>query len=199
MLCMNRLRSLLLTLVLLWGLVGCESLPFISDDEAGIRASGVVETVEVAIAPEIGGRVVEIYVAEGDAVTNDEPLFRLDEELLNSQRQLAVTSLEAAESNLSTAQTGLEMAEATLRTAEASVDTVTVNAEVELLAAQKAMDDLHKSHGVTLSEAYRNLADANRAVREAQYRLDNFTVPTNQRDMTAIEAIAEMKIRLNNI
>jgi multidrug efflux pump subunit AcrA (membrane-fusion protein) len=191
------LLGIMMAAFLLWGAVGCDALPGGSGSEDGISASGVVETVEVAIAPEIGGRVVEIHVAEGDAVSEGDPLFRLDDELLLSQRQLAVTSLEAAQSQLSTAQTGLEMAEATLRTAEAGVETVAANAEVELLATHKALDDLYKTHGVSLSAASQAVADANRAVREAQYRLDNFTVPTDQRDMTALEAIEVMKVRLD--
>ena len=183
--------------ILLLGVVGCDALPLTSGEEDGLSASGVVETVDVTIAPEIAGRVVEIYVAEGDSVEEGELLFRLDDEILLSQRQLAVTSLDAAETSLATTQTGLKMAEATLRTAEASVDTVAANAEVELLAAQKALDDLYKAHGVTRSEAARNLAAANRALREAQYRLDNFTVPMNQRDLTTMEAIEVMKAKLD--
>jgi multidrug resistance efflux pump len=41
------------------------------------------------------------------------------------------------------------------------------------------------------------VATANRAVREAQYMLDNFTVPTEQQNYTAMEAIEVMEGRLD--
>jgi hypothetical protein len=123
--------------------------------------------------------------------------LRLDDELLRSQRRLVVAALEAAQSNLATAQTGVEMAEASLRAAEANLETVAANAEVESLAASRELDELYKSHGVMLSEAFRGVATANRALREAQYRLDNFTVPLDQKDMTALEGVAAMRARLD--
>jgi multidrug resistance efflux pump len=193
----RKLLCYLIAMSLLWGLVGCDSMPLTSGDEGGLSASGVVETVEVAVAPEIGGRVVEVYVAEGDPVAGGDPLLRLDDELLRSQRRLVVAALEAAQSNLATAQTGVEMAEASLRAAEANLETVAANAEVESLAASRELDELYKSHGVMLSEAFRGVATANRALREAQYRLDNFTVPLDQKDMTALEGVAAMRARLD--
>jgi multidrug resistance efflux pump len=168
-----------------------------SNQDEGLTASGAVEVVQVTVAPEVGGRVVEVYVGEGDTVQEGDLLFRIDDELLQSTRKQAVTTLEAAQATLESTQAGIEMADATLVTAEANVETVVANADVELLAAQKALDDLYKAHDVALSEASRNVAAANRALREAQYRLDNFTVPTKQRDMTAMEAVEVMRERLD--
>ena len=42
------------------------------------RASGYVEATEVRVAPEVGGRVLEIMVAEGDPVTAGARVARLD-------------------------------------------------------------------------------------------------------------------------
>jgi HlyD family secretion protein len=42
------------------------------------RASGYVEATEVRVAPEVGGRVLEVSVSEGDRVTAGAPLARLD-------------------------------------------------------------------------------------------------------------------------
>jgi multidrug resistance efflux pump len=41
------------------------------------------------------------------------------------------------------------------------------------------------------------IAAANRAVRDAQYQFDNFTVPTNMNKFSAMEAIDEMKVLLD--
>ena len=83
-----------------------------------IQASGTVEAVQVAIASEMSGRVVEVLAEKGASVQAGDPLLRLDDALLQSQRQLAVTGLEAAKANLVTAQSGLEVAQAALQAAE---------------------------------------------------------------------------------
>ncbi len=89
---------------------------------ADIQASGTVETVEVSIAPEIAGRVVEVLVDEGDSVSAGDPLFRLDDDLLQAQRRQAVGSLESAKAGLQVAETGLESAKSSLVLAQASLD-----------------------------------------------------------------------------
>lgn len=185
----------LLTLMLL--LPGCDGMPVLGGGDSGLSASGVVEAVEVRMAPELGGRVAEIYVAEGDAVQEGDPLFRLDDELLQSERRQAVTRLELAQSELQAAQTGLEMARATLRAAETGVNVANANAQVELQAAQQALDELYQSAGVAKTQAQQVVAAANRAVRESQYMLDNFTVSTEQQNYTAMEAIEVMEGRLD--
>ena len=53
-------------------------LAAVSGAETGpLQASGIVEAVEISIAPELTGRVVEVLVAEGDTVEAGQPLFRL--------------------------------------------------------------------------------------------------------------------------
>src|SRR6476620_4243431 len=42
------------------------------------RASGYVEATEVRVAPEVGGRVLEVSVREGDTVAAGAPIARLD-------------------------------------------------------------------------------------------------------------------------
>jgi len=50
---------------------------------------------------------------------------------------------------------------------------------------------------IARSQALARVTEANRAVREAQYRLDNFTVPNEQQDMGTMEALEIMKERLD--
>lgn len=176
---------------------GCDSIPGLEAGDSGLSASGVVETVEVAVAPELGGRVEEIFVDEGDAVEEGEMLFRLGDELLQSRRQTAVTTLEAAQANLVTAQTSLEMAEANKETAEKQLETAEAEARIELLAAQKALDDLIENHEVSKAQAQQAVAAATRSLREAKYLLYNFTVPVDQKDMTAMQGIEVMGEKLD--
>ena len=61
-----------------------------------LTASGTIETTEIAIAPELTGRIVEIKANEGDTVKAGDVLFRLDESLLQAQRNVSAMGLESA-------------------------------------------------------------------------------------------------------
>ena len=71
------------------------------------------------------------------------------------------------------------------------------NARLELLAAQQARQALFDNVDVARAAAARAISAANRAVRDAQYALDNYTVPTNQKGMTAREGVVTMKEALD--
>ena len=47
-------------------------------DEGPLRASGYVEATEVRVAPEVGGRIVELKVEEGSRVAAGAVIARLD-------------------------------------------------------------------------------------------------------------------------
>jgi HlyD family secretion protein len=55
-------------------LAGCRQEPSANQ----VRASGYVEATEVRLAPEIGGRIIEIAVDEGDRVNAGDVIARLD-------------------------------------------------------------------------------------------------------------------------
>ncbi|MBN1149177.1 MAG: biotin/lipoyl-binding protein, partial [Anaerolineales bacterium] len=184
----------LITLVLLSA--GCDALPLAGSERGGLSASGVVETVVVTVAPELAGRIAEVYVDKGDAVQPGDMLFRLQDEVLNAQRQQAVLALESAESGMAAAQAGLAMAESTLHASQVNAEAAGAEAEVELLASQKALDDLYKNAGLIKAQAQQAVSEATQAVRDAQYQLDNFTAPTEQQDMTAMQAVEIMWKRL---
>jgi multidrug efflux pump subunit AcrA (membrane-fusion protein) len=79
----------------------------------------------------------------------------------------------------------------------AEIEAGMANAKVELLAAQQARDELNENVEVARAAAARAISEANRAVRDAQYTRDNFTTPTNQQNMTAMEAVVKMKETLD--
>ena len=162
-----------------------------------IHASGTIETVEFLIASERAGRVAEVMAQKGDQVEAGDPLFRLDDDLLQSQRQQAQAALDSARANLLTAQTGLESAKAALTSAETNQDATLANTDVQFLQADQALKDLYDTYEVAKAQALQKVSAANRAVREAQYRLDNFSVPTDQQDLTAMEGVAFTKARLD--
>jgi HlyD family secretion protein len=92
-----------------------------------LAASGIVEAEEVSVTTEIGGRVAEVLVEEGDVVQEDEVLIRLDDALLQAHIAQAQAGLEAAEAALTQIRTGvseedIHQAEALLRQAEVARD-----------------------------------------------------------------------------
>ncbi|RLC81412.1 MAG: hypothetical protein DRJ03_05675 [Chloroflexi bacterium] len=95
----------------------------------GLMASGFIEAEEVAIAPEMGGRVVELLADEGDEVEAGQVLVRLDTALLEAQIEAAQAGLEVAQAGLAQAQAGarpeqIRQAEAGLAQAKAGRDGV---------------------------------------------------------------------------
>jgi HlyD family secretion protein len=82
-----------------------------------ITASGTVEAVEVIIAPEISGRVADVFVSQGETVAAGQVLIKLDGTLLQAQRGLAQAGQAAA-------QAGWDTALAALTTARTQYDQV---------------------------------------------------------------------------
>jgi HlyD family secretion protein len=110
-----------------------------------LEASGTIEAVEVSVAAEVSGRVIEVLAAEGDLVEAGAPLIRLEDELLRAQRQKAQAGLEAAQSAQKTAQNALlaaqagqDLAEAQLVTAQAGLDLAGLQYQRTLNAARQA-------------------------------------------------------------
>jgi HlyD family secretion protein len=162
-----------------------------------IQASGTVETTETSIATELSGKVAEVLVNQGQSVNAGDPLLRLDDELLQAQHLQAEAALSASQSNLNAAQAGLDLAQTGLDAAETSLQVAEANQKAELLVAQQSLDDLYENAAVARTKAQEAVAVANRAVRDATYQLDNFTVPSNQIGLTAMEAIPVMKTKLD--
>ncbi|MCX7683318.1 MAG: efflux RND transporter periplasmic adaptor subunit [Anaerolineae bacterium] len=92
-----------------------------------LQASGFIEAEEVALAPELGGRVVELLVEEGDEVEAGQVLVRLDGTLLEARIAVARAELEVAQARLAQVQAGaraekIRQAEAQLAQAQAARD-----------------------------------------------------------------------------
>ncbi|MDD5468140.1 MAG: HlyD family efflux transporter periplasmic adaptor subunit [Anaerolineales bacterium] len=190
------LIPLVVVLLALLG-VGIAVARGLARSNGGLTASGTVEAVEVLVSPEIAGRVLEVLVEKGEAVGAGEAVLRLEDDLLQTLRQKAEAALETARANLSAAQISLEVSQAALQAAQASEEVISGNAQAELLAAQEALDDLYENIDVARAEVALAISVANRAVYEADYYYENFSVPENQARYTAEEGAIEMKKRLD--
>ena len=99
--------TLILALLLALSTVSCGSA-----NSTAIQASGQIEATQIAAAPELSGRVVEVNVKEGDSVKAGDPLLRLDESLLLSEKQSAQAALDSANASVQAAQASLASAQA---------------------------------------------------------------------------------------
>lgn len=101
----------ILTLAILTlGYFGIRAL--VKPDSTGLTASGTIEVVEVNIAPELGGKVIDVPVEEGATVNKGDVLFRLDGTILQAQRNVAAATLEVSQAGLASANAALAVAQA---------------------------------------------------------------------------------------
>lgn len=75
------------------------------DENGALTASGTIEATQVNIAPELAGRVTEVLADEGQSVSKNAPLLRLDPSLLAAQRAVAAAAVDSANAALASAQT----------------------------------------------------------------------------------------------
>ena len=128
---------------------------YVSTDNAYVQGD------RATIAPQVGGRVVEVDVRENQVVKKDEVLFRIDAQPLQIAMARAQAQMEGISSLLDAARAGFRSAQANVRSAEEAlrVNTAQYQRMQELrrkgLVAQKDVDD-----------AANNLADA-RGKRDA--------------------------------
>jgi multidrug resistance efflux pump len=73
------------------------------------------------------------------------------------------------------------------------IEAAIAGAESELLAAQQARKKLDDDLAIAQVQAAAAMSAANKTMKDAQYQIDNFTVPQNMLGMMPLEAIAKMK------
>ena len=66
-------------------------------------------------------------------------------------------------------------------------------AESELISAKQARKQLDENLSLAQADATAAMAAANKTLKDAQYQIDNFSVPSNMEGLTPLEAIAKMK------
>ena len=73
-------------------------------DATALTASGAIEATQVNVAPEVAGKVTEVLVEEGQSVSMNTPLLRLDPSLLAAQRAVSSAAVDSATAALAAAQ-----------------------------------------------------------------------------------------------
>lgn len=116
-----------------------------------VRVSGHVEATEVQVSGEVGGRIVELRVNEGDRVARGDLIARLDARDIELQVARARADRVGAEAQLRLLQAGSRPED--IRQAEAQV--ASANAEVAALAAElrSAETDLQRFESLLQANA----------------------------------------------
>jgi HlyD family secretion protein len=100
-----RKNTIIPVLLLVLSTAGCGTT-----NDTAIQASGQIEAKEIVVASELSGRVAEVFAAEGDSVTAGDPLLRLDDSLLLSEKQAAKAAMDSAHASVRVAQSTLDSA-----------------------------------------------------------------------------------------
>jgi HlyD family secretion protein len=153
------------------------------------RASGYVEATEVRVAPEVGGRVVELKVAEGDRVATNDLIARVN----TADTELAIRRGEA-DRDQATAQLRLLQAGARaedIRQAQAQLESAQADARASEAELQNATADLQRFEALLQANAgsrkQRDDAATRREVAAARVNA------ARERARGAAEALAKWK------
>jgi HlyD family secretion protein len=136
---------------------------------ARLVASGNIEAEEVSVAAEIGGRVVEMRVDEGDQVTAGKVVIRLDPTVLLAQREQARAAVAQAQAAVDAAQAQLDLARAGARPEEiAAAQGAVAEAQSGLHAARGQLAAAQAD--LEVAQAQLAAAETAQAAAEAQVK-----------------------------
>ncbi len=125
-----------------------------------LSASGTIEAVQVNVNPELGGRVVAVNAAEGEAVTAGAVLVQLDTTLLEAQRAQAAAAAAAAGNVYAASQSALAAAQAAAEAAQANAALLKAGPSTEQLAVAQTVIDKSQIAVDALQTSYDDLSEA---------------------------------------
>lgn len=143
----KRIIPIVLVLVILVGgyyLYSTGRLPFLASPDAEANtASGFIEGENVSIASDVGGRIQEIAVDEGERVTAGQTIVRLDPALLDAQIAQAAAAVATAQAQLTQIKNGprpsdVVAAQAAVTAAKQNYDKMKAGPTASDLAAAQA-------------------------------------------------------------
>lgn len=158
-----------------------------STEEA--RASGYVEATEVRVAAEVGGRILEVAVKEGDRIEAGALVARLDDTDTSIAVRRAEADRDQAVAQLRLLQAGARAED--VRQARAQVESAQAEIAVAEAEVQSARADLARFEALLASNAgsRKQRDDAATRVAVAEARLS----AARQRERAAAEGLARLK------
>ena len=153
------------------------------------RVSGYVEVTEVPVAPQVGGRILELRVDEGDRVMAGDVIARLDTR--DAELQLARARAERASAEAQVRLVQAPPRPADVRQAEAQVAAATADAAAAQAELDAARTDLARFEALLQANAgsQKQRDDARARVAVAEERLRGAT----ERIRVAREAVSRVE------
>jgi HlyD family secretion protein len=174
-----------LALVGVCAAAGCRT----GGSDSATRASGYVEATEVRVAPEVGGRILEIAVREGDRVNAGATIARLDDTDTAIALQRAQAERDQAAAQLRLLQAGARAED--VRQAKAQLESAQAEAKAAEAELASARQDLSRFEALLASNAgsrkQRDDAATRVAVSEARVNA------ARERARAASEALARLQ------
>ena len=100
-----------------------------SAQSSGLTASGTIEATDVTLAPEVGGRVLDVLAKEGETVQAGQIVIHMDDSLVKAQ--------------LAQSQQAVAAAQAAVKAAQANYDLLKAGAQVDqVTAAEQAVNNM---------------------------------------------------------
>lgn len=163
------LKPWLLILATLTFTAACAQFPKARGDL--LEVSGTIEAVEISVASEIGGKVIEVAVEEGDEIQKGDLLIRLDDSEAKQKVAEAEAVLKEARARLEKVQRGatseeLNLAEAAFQQAIARRDAAR-RAWEDASAALKSLQELE----IEIEKAKAELIATEGEIRKAEVQL----------------------------
>jgi len=179
-----------------------------------ISLSGRIEGDDSAVAPKLGGRLVEVRVHEGDAVNAGDVIAVIDDEQVRAREDQAKAALAQAEARVKAAQAqtavlGAQLRQSQIQLSQAKVDASgrVRQAEAQLAAAQSQLAQQKAAYDIAAfdRDAYAKLAETGAASeREGKQAISAANqqaaaVTAAQKQVTAAEgALASAQAMLAN-
>lgn len=151
------------------------------DDE--IAASGTIEATQVDVAPEIGGQVTDVLAQAGEYVQAGQELVLFTDALLDAQMQQTLAALDQAQANYEMVAAGLPVEQQELAIAAA---------ELELISAKQAIDELYDKNELAAAQAAKEVADTRDLERDAQRIYDSLQSPASQTDIDIARSLVTL-------
>lgn len=158
------------------------------EDSGEISTSGTIEAVQVSLSPERGGTVKRVLSAEGDSITAGELLVTFEDQLLDAQLKQAESAVKLAQANYNLVAAGPTTEERQVAIAAA---------ELELISAQQALDDLLENNDLIQAQTRKQIAELEKSIENAERRVDFLQSTADESDIEI--ARAEVALAKNNL
>lgn len=175
------------------------------EDVNTVFASGTIEAKTVKISSQVPGKILEVLAGEGQKVTKDQELAKIETTSYQNQVEQAKAEVATTAENLKKIEAGAEAididvyeviaenARIALEDAKASQTDVTASYDKDVAAAQVTVKNTLDTRNFTLQERAEAVADYEELVKKYEhpvYHIPNYTV-SQEAEVDAAKATAD--------